>query len=134
MLRSPILLGARDQRERITRIAAARIMVGSTVGVSTTVAGKVFGAPPDQLTATARLVARLFAVRNCVLGAWTLSIRDAEPGEQRRCFQFNAAVDIADLVIVLAYLRHRGLRRAAFMSAVLAASATAAWFELLQQD
>ena len=117
----------------MTRIGVARLAVGSSVGLTTTLAGKVFGAPPEQLTPGARLMARLFGVRNCVLGAWVLAMRDAAVDEQRRCFQFNAAVDIADLVFIVPYLRHRDLRRAALMSAVLATSATLAWFELLDE-
>jgi hypothetical protein len=134
MLTSPFLIGARDRRERITRIAAARMTVGSSVALTTTIAAKVFGVPSDQLTPGARFVARLFGVRNCVLGAWTLSMRDAGADEQRRCFQFNAAVDIADAVFIVPYLRHRELRRAAIMSLALASSATLAWFNLLTTD
>jgi hypothetical protein len=134
MLPSPLLLGARDQRERMTRVGVTRIVLGSSVGLTTTIAAKVFGAPPEQLTTGARFLARLFGVRNCVLGVWTLALRDADPAEQRRCFQFNAAVDIADLLLVIPFLRHRDLRRAAFMSAVLAASVTLAWVELLEGD
>ncbi|TMB91188.1 MAG: hypothetical protein E6J45_06855 [Chloroflexi bacterium] len=131
MLTSPFLLGARDRRERILRIAVARMTVGSSVGVTTTLAAKVFGVPDEQLTPGARLIARLFGVRNCVLGAWALSMRDAGADEQRRCFQFNAAVDIADFVLLAPYLRQRELRRAAFLSLALATSATLAWVNLL---
>lgn len=108
--------------------------VGSSVGLTTTLAGKVFGVPAEQLTPGARLVARLFGIRNCVLGAWTLSMRDAGADEQRRCFQFNAAVDIADILFIAPYLRQRELRRAALMSLVLASSATLAWVNLLSGD
>ena len=116
------------------RIGAARIAVGSSVGLTTTLAGKVFGVPDEQLTPGARLVARLFGVRNCVLGAWTISMRDAGAGEQRRCFQFNAAVDIADFLCIAPFLRQRELRRAAVMSLALATSATLAWVNLLSSD
>ena len=58
-------------------------------------------------------------------------MRDAGADEQRRCFQFNAAVDIADFVLLAPYLRQRELRRAAFLSLALATSATLAWVNLL---
>ena len=125
--------GARDHRDRITRIAVARLSVGSSVGLATGVTARVFGVPRDQVTPAARLIARLFGVRNCVLGVWALSVRDASAAEQKRCFQLNAAVDIADLAMLMPLLARRGLRRTAIMSSVLAVNATLAWWELLQE-
>ena len=130
MLRSPFLMGATTQTDRITRIGVARIGVGS-VCLSARLAARIFGAPAEQVTPTARLVTRLFAIRNIVLGAWALAVRDADAEEQRRCFQLNAAVDIADVAVLAPFLLRRDLRRAAVMATALGVSATIGWLELL---
>ena len=132
MIRSPFMLGASSQSQRMTRIGVARIGVG-TEGLATGVAARVFGAPPDQVTPTARMVTRLFGIRNVALGAWTLAVREASAEEQRRCFQVNAAVDIADVVVLAPYLLRADLRRAAFLACALGISATLGWAELLGQ-
>lgn len=131
--RSLLLLNAGSNRERFTRMAAARSAVGLSVGVSPALGGRLFGIAPSQMTPPARLLARLFAVRQVCLAAWIHSVRDAGKDEQRRCAGVNLAVDAADLAILVAVVMRPGLRRAAAMSAVLAGNATLAWAELLQE-
>jgi hypothetical protein len=130
MLPSPFLLGAASREDKITRIGAARIGVGSLTLV-TGLAARLFGAPPEQVTPTARMMTRLFGVRNIVLGVWALGVREASPEEQRRCFRLNAAVDVADVVVLAPFLLRSDLRRAAFMASALGVSATLAWLDLL---
>jgi hypothetical protein len=96
-----------------------------------TLGGRIFGVPSEQINPAARFIARLFGVRQLVLGAWALSVRDAEPAAQKLCVQLNMAVDAADLAVVVPYLLRRDLRRAALMSALLAVSAVSGWYELL---
>lgn len=114
-------------------MGATRIAIGATVGGSTGMAARLFGAPADQVTPTARLLARLFGVRQVVLGAWVLTMRDASDAERRRCFQLNACVDMTDIAVLVPYLLRRGLRRAALLSILLGASETLGWMELLAE-
>jgi len=129
---SPLLLGTGNARERTTRMGLARITVGLST-VNTGIGAKIFGAPAEQITTATRLLARLFAVRNIVLGIWTLAVRDASTTERQRCFRLNLAVDVADLAVAVPALLQRDLRRTAVMSIALALSATLGWLQILQE-
>lgn len=132
MIRSPLLLGSRSVEDRLTRLGVARCTVGSSALV-TSVATRLFGVPPDEVTATGRMTTRLFGIRNIALGAWALAVRDAGGDERRRCVELNAAVDIADIAVVAPYLLRSGLRRAALMACLLGGSAALGWMELLEE-
>ena len=132
MVSSPFFIGAGDERDRATRIGAGRIGVGSTL-MAAGLARRLFGIPKSHDTGALRLTARLFGVRNIVLGAWAIAARDQKPEQRRLCYQLNAAVDAADIALLtLAGLRHRELRQAAVMGNLLGVSALLAWMELLQ--
>lgn len=130
MVGSPLLIGASDLPDRLTRMGSARILVGLST-VKPDVGAKVFGAPPEEVTASARLLGRLFAIRNITLGAWVLSMRRASGDDLRRCVMLNLAVDAADLLAIAPVFARRGLRRTAAISAVLATSATLGWLQIL---
>jgi len=127
---SPLLIGTSDARSRMTRMGIARIVVGLN-GVVPSVGSHVFGAPPEQMTHAARLLARIFGIRNIVLGSWALMMRDASTDERRRCLQLNMAVDIADLTVVVPAIARRELRRTAIMSTLLGTSAMLGWLQIL---
>lgn len=129
---SPLLLGARDLRSRVTRMGGARIAVGLT-GVRPDVGARIFGAPLEEITPITRLLARFFAVRNIVLGSWVLTMRAAKGGDLRRCVQLNLAVDVADLAAITPLLARARLRRTAVMAAVLATSAILGWRQILEE-
>lgn len=131
MLSSPLLLGTRDLPGRMTRMGAARVVVG-LAGVQPNLGAKIFGAPPEDVNHTTRYVARLFAIRNIVLGSWVLSMRRATGADLRRCVTLNLAVDAADLIAIAPVFARRGLRRTAAMSALLAVSATLGWLQILE--
>jgi hypothetical protein len=130
VISSPLLVGAGGVKARMTRMGVARISVGLS-GVSPSLGAKIFGAPPDQVTTTARMLARFFSIRQVVLGTWVLSMRDANNGNRRRCVQLNLAIDIADLAAILPLFARREMRRTAAMAALLAASATLGWLQIL---
>ncbi len=131
MKRSLLLIGTHGTESQLTRMGIARIAVG-LAGVDPGLGAKIFGAPPEQVTPAARLLARFFTIRNIALGAWVLRIRDAGAEDQRRCAQVNLAVDAADLVVTLPSIFTKDLRRTAIMSSFLAAQATLAWVQVLQ--
>jgi hypothetical protein len=108
--------------------------VGGSLLFTTGLASRVFGAPAEQDNATTRLLARLFGIRNIVLGFWALAARDQSAAERKLCYQVNAAVDAADLaVLAIAFVRAPELRRAVLMSTALGGSAILAWLELARE-
>jgi hypothetical protein len=113
-------------------MGVVRISVGSTL-VAAGFARRVFGVPEDYDNGATRLASRLAGIRNAVLGAWTLATRDQDKAQRRVCYQLNAAVDAADVAVLLwAGLTHAELRRAALMGCALGGSALLGWLELLQ--
>ena len=134
MARSPFLLGASSERERATRVGVARICVGSTLLIATGLARRLFGVPGDQDNAALRVVARLFGIRNVVLGTWVLSARDHGGDERRLCYQLNAATDATDLgILLVGGVKGEGLWRTAAMGWALGGSALLAWLDLIQE-
>lgn len=132
MTRSPFLIGTTSERDRATRIGIARISVGSVVLLTNRQAQQLFGLPDEQDNPAVRLLARLFGIRNISLGAWALAVRDRSTAERKLCYQFNAAVDAADLVVLaVAGIMRQGLTRPVIMSSVLGSSALLAWLDLL---
>lgn len=133
MSRSPLLLGTGSERERATRVGVARIGIGATMLVTTGLGRRIFGIPAAQDSGGGlRLAARLFGIRNMVLGGWALMARDQGLEERRLCYRLNAVTDAADVaVLAWAGLRGRGLRRAALMGGALGGSALLAWLDLL---
>lgn len=112
MIRSPLLVATDTEQDGATRIGMVRMAVGALPLVAPGLARVLFGLPKTDDTPTVRTVARLFAIRNLVLGLWVLSVRDADVGSRRRCYQLNAAVDALDvLVLVWPVVRRQGLIR-----------------------
>jgi hypothetical protein len=134
MNRSPLLIGAHDQRRRLLQMGVARISVGVSIGVAPRLGARVFGAPAEQVTPVAALLARLVAVRNVTLGMWALALRDAGAAERRRFVRYNLAVDVVDLAVITPLLLRRDLRRTAVMAGALATSAIFGWLDLLAGD
>lgn len=134
MVRSPFLLGAGSERERATRIGVARMCVGGSLLLTTGLARRLFGVAEAQDTAALRMLARLFGIRNVVLGAWVLAARDHGAEQRRLCYRLNAVVDAADLgILAIGAMSGQGLVRAALMGSSLGGSALLAWLELLQE-
>lgn len=131
MSRSPFLIGSATEREGATRAAAVRIAVGATLLLTPGLGRVLFGIPTDQDNASLRLLARLFGIRNIVLGGWALVARDHEPDQRRACYQLNAAVDAVDLVsLAIAGITGEGLVQAAIMGSALGGSELLAWIDL----
>jgi hypothetical protein len=131
MIRSPLLLGAHDQRRRLLQLGVTRISVALPIAVSPRLGARIFGTPAEQVTPVAAYLARLFAIRNATLGVWALAVRDASAAERRSCVQYNLAVDVIDMAVIVPLLFRRDLRRTAVMSGALSGSAILGWLELL---
>ena len=132
MTRSPFFIGSTGEKDRVTRIGIARICVGGLVLGASGQAAQIFGLPEEQNSPAARLLGRLFGIRNITLGAWALTVRDRSKAERKLCYQFNAAIDAADLVVLaVAGIMRQGLTRPVIMSSVLGSAALLSWLDLL---
>lgn len=135
MIRSPLLLGTSTERDGAARIAVLRTVVGALGLLASRPVQVAFGLPAKQDSPAARAFARLFGIRNIALGMWALSARDSSDVVRRRCYELNAAVDIADVAVLLwPVVRRQGLARFGITSALLGTSATLAWLELLARQ
>jgi hypothetical protein len=115
-----------------TRMAGLRITVGSTALLATGLARVAFGVNPRHDNPSARALARLFGIRNIVLGAWVLGARDADTEARRLSYQLNMVVDAVDVGVLLwPLLRRAGTARFSLSAASLGAVATLAWMDLL---
>ena len=125
-----MLLGTDTERDGATRMAIARMSIGGTL-MFPGLARRLFGIPENQDSGSLRMLARLFGVRNIVLGAWALMAREQGPEERLLCYRLNAVVDAAD-VFALAWggATGEGLVQAAVMGSGLGLSAAVAWIEL----
>jgi hypothetical protein len=132
MPRSPLLFGSSGERERAMRAAGVRIVVGALLLLTPGLGRRVFGVPDNQDNGSVRLLARLFGVRNVVLGTWALMAQDQEPERRRVCYQLNAVVDGVDLAaLAIAGITGDGLVQAAVMGSLLGTSEALAWVDLL---
>jgi hypothetical protein len=114
------------------RAAGQRIVVGALLLLAPGRSRRVFGVPDHQDSGSIRLLARLFGVRNIVLGIWALMAQHQEPEQRRVCYQLNAVVygvDVAALAI--AGITGDGLVQAAAMGGALGSSEALAWVDLL---
>ncbi|HEY8741218.1 MAG TPA: hypothetical protein VIN56_11555 [Candidatus Dormibacteraeota bacterium] len=132
MARSPFLIGTHTERERAIRAAAARVAVGGTLLLLPGLARLAFGIPKDQDNGALRLLARLFGIRNVMLGAWAYMAQDQGPEQRRLCYQVNSVVDAVDVVaLAVAAVTGEGLVQGAIMGSVLGTSEVLAWWDLV---
>lgn len=132
MSRSPLLAGATTEREMATRMAQTRITIGSSALLATGLARVAFGVSAGHDNPSSRALGRLFGIRNIVLGAWILGVRDADVEARRLCYKLNAVVDAVDVGVLLwPLLRRQGTARFSLTAASLGTAATLAWMDLL---
>jgi hypothetical protein len=111
-------------QERMRKVALAMSGTRAAVGVASLLApglaSTIMGFPRGSDTASARMIGRLFAVREMALGGFTVAQVLRDP-MQPDVYLLNAAVDGSDaLVCGLTFLGRRGVGRAAFGSFALA--------------
>lgn len=133
MTRSPLLAGAVSETDAATRMGVGRVAEGALVTLAPRLAGHLFGVPEEQVTPAGVTMARLFGIRNALLGAWTLAVRDMDRDSRRLCYRVNLGVDLCDLAAVTLAFRHRGLRRFGLLGAMLAVNASLGWLDLLEE-
>ena len=118
----PILLEA-----SIVALSFGRIALGLAPFVAAGSSARMMGFPAAHDNATARLLGRLFGVRDIGLGIIGLyALR--HPELRTFAFLLNAAMDAGDLIaIAISLLSRAGIDRAAWRSATAAAVGGAGW-------
>jgi hypothetical protein len=114
-------------RIALTGMALGRIVIGAAPFVAAGPASRMLGFPQSHDNATARLMGRMFGVRDIGLGVLVLwSLRHPETLPFMMLFQ--AAMDAGDLLSMLVPLvKRQGIDRGALRSAGFAASGALLW-------
>lgn len=108
-------------------MSLARVILGLSPFVAAGPLVKLLGFPAHHDTPTARLMARLFGVRDLGLGLLTLYCLKS-PEMLKVCVLFNVFMDAGDIVSVVPTLAFRqGLDRAAISCAALALFGGSCW-------
>lgn len=112
-----------DARTLATRLAAVRIAIGMLATFLPRLGMRLFGFPAEHDTPTTRAMARLFGIRNVVLGV-QVAANAQHPDRLAHVARVNAGVDAADVaVFAVPLLRRQGIGRAAVMAGLTATAA-----------
>ena len=134
MARSPLFLASTTEAERAMRAGGVRIGLGVVMVAAPGLGRKIFGVPGDQDNGSVRLLARLFGIRQLVLGVWALQVQGKSAEARKLCYQLNAVCDVVDVVALgIAGVTGKGLVQAAVMGSLLGSTETLAWIDLIQQ-
>ena len=108
-------------------IAAGRIAIGAAALLAPGPTSRLLGFPASQDSPTARLMARLFGVRDVALGVLVLRAR-RDPDFARFLYRLNAIVDAGDAAsMAVSVIARQGIDRAAFSGSIPALSAIVGW-------
>ena len=111
----------------LSGMALGRIAIGAAPFVAAGPTSRMLGFPAGHDTATARLMARMFGVRDIGLGVlvfWAIRHPEALPF----VMLFNAAMDAGDLLsIAVPLIKRQGIDRAAASSALFAITGGLGW-------
>jgi hypothetical protein len=124
-----------DELRRLTaRAAAGRVVIGVAPLLAPGPASRLLGFPRAHDNPSARLMGRLFAVRDIALGVLTWQLRD-DPVLLRHAFRVNAAIDASDVTVAaLPLLGRRGIDRSALSTAAFAFAGANVWLTLLRRS
>jgi hypothetical protein len=126
---------ASDELKRLTaRAAAGRVVIGLAPLLAPGPTSRLLGFRREHDNPSARLMGRLFAVRDIALGVLTWQVRD-DPVLLRHAFRINAAIDASDATAAaLPLLGRRGIDRAALSTATFALAGASIWLTLLRRS
>jgi hypothetical protein len=119
-----------NPRRTATAMAIGRIAIGAAALLAPGPTSKLLGFPRDHDNPTARLMGRLFGVRDVALGVLVWRFKD-DPVVAPWVYRFNAAIDAGDAAsIAVAVGGRQGIDRGALSSAVPAVGAAVGWTAL----
>jgi Domain of unknown function (DUF4267) len=118
----------------IFAMGIGRIALGLIPFLAAKKSAKILGFPAAHDTATTRLMARFFGVRDVGLGVLVFYAL-AHPATLPFILLFNACMDLGDLsAISIPLLKRQGIDRAAWTSVGFALPAAIAWLTVLSQS
>lgn len=108
-------------------LAVGRVLIGLAPIVAAKPSSRLLGFPEAHDNPTARLMGRLFGVRDIGLGALVvMSLGD--PVALRRAFWLNLAMDLGDAAVIgVPLARRQGIDRAAALSLCAALGGAVCW-------
>jgi hypothetical protein len=116
------------------QLAIGRIVIGVLAMIAPALAARLFGFPSEHDNGTARVMGRLFGVRDIVLGGLVLQFAD-DPAVSRHLHRGLACVDAGDATSALVALARRdGIDRAALGLFVIAGAATATGIQIARAE
>jgi hypothetical protein len=108
-------------------LAVMRCLIGLAPIVAATTSSRLLGFPAAHDNPTARLMARLFGVRDVGLGAFVVVALGDAPA-LRHALWINLFMDLGDAVMIAVPLaRRQGIDRAAALSLAFALGGATAW-------
>jgi hypothetical protein len=111
-------------------ISGGRVAIGIATVLVPGIALRMMGLPRDHDNASARMMARLFGVREIALGAAVIAMVQSTP-RQPKLYALNAGVDAGDAAVLgLSLAGGNGVSRAALGSMAVAVPVTATWLWL----
>ncbi len=119
-------------RKTVSAMAAGRVAIGTIAVLAPGPSSRLLGYPREQDSPSARLMGRLFGVRDIALGALVWNVRD-NPSHSRYVYKLNAWVDAGDATaMAAAVIGRQGIDRAALSSAAFALFGASGWLRLLR--
>lgn len=120
-----------QRRHRLLKVMVVeRFVVGALLGLAPRTTLRLFGAPTTLDSPIVRYVARLFGIRNAMLGVVLWQQRD-DPAQVRRLATLNAATEAVDaLSASIPLLRRQGLDRTATAAGLTSIAVMAGFLRL----
>lgn len=120
-----------QRRHRLLQVMVVeRFVVGALLGLAPRTTLRLFGAPKNLDSPIVRYVARLFGIRNAMLGVVLWQQRE-DPDQVRRLATLNAATEAVDaLSAAIPVLRRQGLDRTAAAAGVTSLGVMAGFLRL----
>jgi Domain of unknown function (DUF4267) len=113
--------------------AAGRVAIGAAAVLAPGPTSRLLGFPRQHDSATARLMGRLFGIRDVALGVLVWQVRE-DRELSRFAYKLNAWVDAGDMAAAAApLLRRRGIDRASAATAAFAFAGANIWLRLLRR-
>lgn len=121
-------------RSRALQMAAGRAGIGVMSIATPSLSAKIVGYPAAHDNPTARMMARLFGVRELLLAYLVIDAVRGPDGPSPSVFAVQAAVDASDIIVQSwPLIKREGLDRAAVGGVALAGVAALAWARLARE-
>lgn len=134
---SPAVGSAADDLATLRQRAMVGAAVRAAFGVASLAfpgkASRLFGFPKTENTPTARLMGRLFGVRELAMAALVLSALDDRERLGHAC-AISAAVDAGDVAVAVGTLRRSdGVRLPAVLTMLAGSAGAISWLDILRR-